>query len=158
MLAARAALAALAGVLACTGGDRPRGAVRPELALADGWSRVSSRAALLEELARMQSRPVVLDFSASWCLPCVELRKSFADPRVRAELADHGTVEIDVSDQDAAQSELIEIFEADALPLVLRFDDAASLHAALSAGRTAAPSLVLRTFVTADELHAALTR
>ncbi|MBC8070206.1 MAG: hypothetical protein IAG13_17875 [Deltaproteobacteria bacterium] len=158
MLGLRALVGVLAGVLACTGSDRPRAAVQPELAPVDGWSRVSSRAALLEELARLESGPVVLEFSASWCLPCVELHRSFADPRVRAELVGHGTIEVDVSDQDDAQRELIEIFGADALPLVLRFDDAATLRAALSAGRTAAPSLVLRTFVTGDELLAALAR
>jgi thioredoxin:protein disulfide reductase len=33
-------------------------------------------------------RPAIVDFSADWCLPCLELeRKTFADPRVAAALA-----------------------------------------------------------------------
>jgi thiol:disulfide interchange protein len=157
--AGSAALAVLAGVLACTGSDRGRDPERPDRrgsADVERWHRVDGRAQLLDALAGLGSRGVVLDVSASWCVPCVELRRTFADARVKAALADYATVELDVSKQSDDQLALGEFFGVSALPLVLRYDDAAALRAALISGTPIAPSLAVRTFVTPDELLAAL--
>jgi len=49
------------------------------------------------EVARA-GRPAVIDFSASWCAPCLELdHKTFADPRVRAALARRALFKADLT-------------------------------------------------------------
>ena len=43
-------------------------------------------------------RPAVVDFSASWCLPCLELdKKTFSDSRVREGLARRGVYKADMT-------------------------------------------------------------
>jgi thiol:disulfide interchange protein DsbD len=43
-------------------------------------------------------RAAVIDFSADWCLPCLELeRKTFADPRVRKEFGDRVLLKADLT-------------------------------------------------------------
>jgi thiol:disulfide interchange protein DsbD len=43
-------------------------------------------------------RPSIIDFSASWCLPCRELdEKTFSDPRVRRELARRAIFKADMT-------------------------------------------------------------
>jgi len=43
-------------------------------------------------------RPAIVDFSADWCLPCLELeRKTFADPRVAAALARRSLLKADMT-------------------------------------------------------------
>ncbi|HSS43792.1 MAG TPA: cytochrome c biogenesis protein CcdA [Thermoanaerobaculia bacterium] len=43
-------------------------------------------------------RPTVIDFSASWCVPCLELdQKTFADPRVREALAGRALFKADLT-------------------------------------------------------------
>ncbi|MDQ5872360.1 MAG: thioredoxin fold domain-containing protein, partial [Acidobacteriota bacterium] len=43
-------------------------------------------------------RAAVIDFSADWCLPCLELeKKTFADPRVRKEFGDRVLLKADLT-------------------------------------------------------------
>jgi thiol:disulfide interchange protein DsbD len=50
-------------------------------------------------------RPAVVDFSASWCLPCLELdKKTFSDPRVRAALSLRGLYKADMTRAAAAET------------------------------------------------------
>jgi thioredoxin:protein disulfide reductase len=43
-------------------------------------------------------RPAIIDFSADWCLPCLELeRKTFTDPRVAAALARRSLLKADMT-------------------------------------------------------------
>ncbi|HTR05005.1 MAG TPA: cytochrome c biogenesis protein CcdA [Thermoanaerobaculia bacterium] len=52
------------------------------------------------------ARPAVVDFSASWCLPCIELdKKTFSDSRVREALARRGLFKADMT--RAAEAETV---------------------------------------------------
>jgi thiol:disulfide interchange protein DsbD len=43
-------------------------------------------------------RPVIIDFSAEWCLPCLELeKKTFSDPRVRAAIGGRALLKADLT-------------------------------------------------------------
>lgn len=73
----RLAIPAVAGVLLAAAALflAPRAAAGPRWAAYEA-SKVASA-----------GRPAVVDFSAAWCLPCVELdKKTFSDPRVQAAL------------------------------------------------------------------------
>ena len=51
------------------------------------------------------NRAAVVDFSASWCLPCLELdKKTFSDPRVRAALERRGLYKADMTRAGAAET------------------------------------------------------
>ena len=50
-------------------------------------------------------RPAVIDFSAEWCLPCLELeRKTFSDPRVRAALGERALLKADMTKLGSPES------------------------------------------------------
>lgn len=70
------------------------------------------------------ARPAIVDFSASWCLPCIELdKKTFADPRVREALARRGLFKADMT--RAAAPETVALAEKYAIlgvPTVIFLD------------------------------------
>ena len=66
--------------------------------------------------------PVMLDFYADWCVSCKELeRYTFADPGVRATLAEVVTLKADVTAHDAADRELLQHFSIIGPPAILFF-------------------------------------
>ncbi|HWZ86392.1 MAG TPA: cytochrome c biogenesis protein CcdA, partial [Thermoanaerobaculia bacterium] len=69
-------------------------------------------------------RPAVVDFSASWCLPCIELdKKTFSDARVREALARRGLYKADMT--KAAEAETMALAERFAIlgvPTVIFLD------------------------------------
>ncbi len=154
------ALGAGLALPACTGPSRPI-ATQAEPVVRDPWIRVRDRGALEAALAAADpNAPVVLDVSATWCVPCVELRDvSFADRRVVAALTDHVRIELDVSDGTDEHALLQAWLGYDAVPHVVRFASARSVVDALRRGAKRPPvTLELRSFVSADELLAALAR
>ncbi len=70
------------------------------------------------------ARPAVVDFSASWCLPCMELdKKTFSDPRVREALARRGLFKADMTKAAAPESvALAEKFAILGVPTVIFLD------------------------------------
>jgi thioredoxin:protein disulfide reductase len=70
-------------------------------------------------------RPAVVDFSASWCLPCLELdRKTFSDARVRQALSRRGLFKADMT--RAGDPEIVALakeFEILGVPTVIFLDE-----------------------------------
>ena len=61
--------------------------------------------------ARAQSRPVMLDFYADWCVSCKEMQKyTFTDTRVQAALHDAVLLRADVTRNDADDQALLHHF------------------------------------------------
>lgn len=69
-------------------------------------------------------KPAVVDFSASWCLPCIELdKKTFSDPRVRQALERRGLFRADMTKASAAETmALADKFGILGVPTVLFLD------------------------------------
>jgi thiol:disulfide interchange protein DsbD len=77
------------------------------------FAPVKSLAALdarIEESAR-RGQPVMLDFSADWCVSCKEMEKfTFADPRVRQALSGYQLLRADVTANDEQDKALLKRF------------------------------------------------
>jgi len=57
------------------------------------------------DVSRVPGRPTVIDFSASWCLPCIELdKKTFSDARVRQGLERRALYKADMTRAAAAET------------------------------------------------------
>lgn len=73
--------------------------------------------------ARRDGKPLIVDFGATWCVPCQQLEhQTFVDPRVLAELGRFVLVRVDASDADDRSKALQEKYGSTALPLVVLID------------------------------------
>jgi thiol:disulfide interchange protein DsbD len=71
--------------------------------------------------AQTQHRPLLIDFMASWCLPCKEFElKVFSDPRVAAEMQAFTLLKVDLTreDDEPALSAIKKKYGADTLPAI----------------------------------------
>ncbi len=70
-----------------------------------------------------QGRPVMLEFSASWCLPCHELdRNTFTDPRVKDLSRRYALFKVDLTHYDAPESQALRVrYGVTGVPEVLFF-------------------------------------
>jgi len=73
--------------------------------------------------ARSAGRPVLVDFSADWCVSCKTIeREVFADPQVRQALAGVVLLRADVTQGDAGQRALMRDHQVLGPPTVMLFD------------------------------------
>jgi thioredoxin:protein disulfide reductase len=74
--------------------------------------------------AEAEKRPLLIDFTADWCVACKELAKhTFADPRVMQTAAHFVAIKVDATNQDDPQVEAIsEKYGVKGLPTVVILD------------------------------------
>jgi thioredoxin:protein disulfide reductase len=86
------------------------------------WAKIDAIKA--QGVAAGESRPLLLDFTASWCASCKELDKlTFSDEGVRKEGGRFLAVKVDMSDNDDPRvQEFEEVFDIQGLPKVLFYD------------------------------------
>ena len=95
-------------------------ASKPASSLA--WEPLSVAEALAK--AREHKRPLLIDFTASWCVACKELDKlTFSAPRVQEEGGRFIAIKVDATDnEDPAVESVMEELKVVGLPTVLLFD------------------------------------
>jgi thiol:disulfide interchange protein DsbD len=85
--------------------------------------------------ARATGRPTLVDFTASWCLPCRELEvKVFSQPEVARAMSENFTllkINLDREDEDPKLSETRERYQANTLPAVRVVDQKGTILARL---------------------------
>ena len=77
------------------------------------------------ETAQAEAKPVLLDFYADWCIPCIELdRVTFTDEGVRAALADYKTVKVDLTSMSSEDAETVrEKYDVAGVPTLVFLDE-----------------------------------
>jgi thiol:disulfide interchange protein DsbD len=108
------------GALAANGGG-PAGAPKPALEFRQVESIAALQASLLE--ARAAHRPVMLDFTADWCVSCKEMEKyTFPDPQVISALKPFVLLRADVTANDSDDQALLKQFKSFGPPTIAFFD------------------------------------
>lgn len=75
------------------------------------------------ETARAQGKPILVDFTAEWCVTCKEIdRTVFANPTVQARLKDVAFIRADVTDYNEASRTLMQRFGVMGPPTILFLD------------------------------------
>src|SRR6266446_5618033 len=110
-----------------------RDVLRPLQALASGrdvikaeslaWRPVQDIDQLDAALADANGKPIVLEFTADWCVSCTEMERfTFSDPRVAARLAGLQLLRVDVTLNSAQDKTLLKRFHLFGPPGTIFFD------------------------------------
>jgi len=95
-----------------------------------GWAH-----SLEEGFARAQTeqKPVLIDFYADWCLPCLEIdHKTFGNAQVQAALRDYVPIKINCTSETPACKEAVSRYEVVGWPTLLFLDPHLALQKDLS--------------------------
>ncbi len=77
----------------------------------------------LQQILATPGKPVLVDVTAKWCASCKELEENtFSDPRVQAALGKFRALQLDMSDNSAADKEFLRRFGLYGPPAILFFD------------------------------------
>ena len=128
------------------------------------WHEVHTFADLEKAVAQAEAdgKPILIDFAASWCTPCLEMEvQTFHDESVEPLLArDFQLVKIDVTDPNEEQETMKSAFAGGTLPAVIVYASDSKLSASLPAmkgGEPApTPAAHFKTFVDAEEFLGAI--
>jgi thiol:disulfide interchange protein DsbD len=76
------------------------------------------------KLANMNGQPVVLDFYADWCIPCLKMdRSTFTDSRVITALKNHIKLKVDLTHPDSLEAEtLVQQYKVLGVPTIIFLD------------------------------------
>jgi len=89
------------------------------------FKRIKSVEELDAILSANPGKTVMLDFYADWCVSCIEMEKrTFSDPRVKAQFADMLLLQADVTDNNANDKALLKRFMLFGPPGIIFFDPA----------------------------------
>lgn len=71
-------------------------------------------------LARKERKPLLIEFSARWCTPCLELeRRTFTDPAVSEKLSTMVLLRFDITNVTEADRAVQERYAGQTLPMVI---------------------------------------
>jgi len=128
------------------------------------WTKVHDVAGLQAALdrARADRKAILLDVSATWCLPCKELHAQLATPAVATQLAERfAAIEIDVTDGTDEQTRIQALLASETLPHLLVYpsdlDVAGAFRAALAGTPMPPPVARVNVYVDADAVLAKIT-
>jgi thiol:disulfide interchange protein DsbD len=77
------------------------------------------------DAAKADGKPIVLDFYADWCIPCLELdRSTFTDEAVIETLEPHARFKVDLTNFDSPESEALRLqFDVAGVPTIIFLDE-----------------------------------
>jgi len=85
--------------------------------------RIKSSSELDAAITQAQGKIVMFDFYADWCVSCKEMEKfTFADPRIRSQLADMVLLQVDVTANNNDDKALLKRFQLFGPPGIIFFD------------------------------------
>jgi len=73
--------------------------------------------------ARLSGKPIMMDFTASWCIPCHELEhKTFSNPEVMILAREMIAIRVDITNSDARNKKIKKEFNIRGVPTILFFN------------------------------------
>ncbi len=77
----------------------------------------------IQNILKNSNKPVILDFSAKWCMSCKELEKdTFDDPKVKDELKNFTLLRVDVTSNSNEDKRLMKKYGVFGPPVIIFFD------------------------------------